>query len=204
MARYGLSVVKTMLFRGVQQHFGNTYYFEAPILEANTSALNDLVDAVVAIDKSLHANNATYVRARLWTADGGPQANHMVIDRLLSGTGSAGSTAGSMDRERAYLIQFRAGVDTKGRPVYLRKWYHNHGNVLNGVTVTAGMLENLATVPSAIQTSLVSLANGLKSIEYTAGQTWDLVGPSGREITGSTECHDWLEHHQLGDEWRSV
>lgn len=204
MARYGLSIEKTMLFRGVQQHFGNTYYFAAPIGEGQTTELNALIDAVLAIDRNVHANNVTYTRARLWTADGGPAANHMVIDRALSGVGAAGTTAGSMDRERAYLVRFRAGVDTKGRPVYLRKWWHCHANSISGVSPSAGNLENLSTLSSTIKTFFEGQGNALKTIPYTTGQNWDLVGPTGRAITGSTQCHDWLEHHQLGDEWRGA
>jgi hypothetical protein len=204
MARYGLNIEKTMLFRGVQQPFGNTYYYEAPVGSSQTVTLNDLIDDVLAIDRDFHCNNVTYVRARLWTADGGPAQNNMIIDRSLSGTGSGGIPLSGQDRERAYLIRFRAGVDSKGRPVYLRKWYHGQISPIGGQAVTSAMLENTATLTSASRTALETIAEGLKGIEYTAGQTWDLVGPTGRGITGSTQCHAYLEHHQLGDQWRDV
>jgi hypothetical protein len=34
------------------------------------------------------------------------------------------------------------------------------------------------------------------------GNTYNLISRTGRATTGTATCHRFLEHHQLGDQWR--
>src|SRR3954470_12895414 len=122
MARVGVSIVKSTSFRGVAQEFGNTYYYQTPLPVTATVAGN-LIDHIVTLEKAQHSTAVTFVRAKCWSAGGTKQENEMITQKNLSGTGSNGSGGAStlnMDKERAFLVRFRAGNDTRGRPVYLR------------------------------------------------------------------------------------
>jgi len=201
--RYGVNTLKSTSFRNATQHFGNTYYFEAPVPPTADVTLNDLIDDLVAWEKTIHGTTVNFVRARLWSQIGTPAQNNMLIDRSLSGTGSA-TAHGSLDKERAWLIRFRAGVDTRGRPVYLRKWFHLDALSIAGTSVGTDVMRNVSGFTAAHRTAMETLANNLKNFEYTPGQTWDLVAKNGRPIDGITQAHQFLEHHQLGDEWRGA
>jgi hypothetical protein len=104
-----------------------------------------------------------------------------------------------MDRERAILFRWPAGFDTRGKPVYLRKWFHACGNI-GGVTMTAGHLQNTLAFSTADKNTLKNLATPFD--EIGAGEVWDLCSASGRVATAPPEAHAYLEHHQLGDAWR--
>jgi hypothetical protein len=202
MARYGVNILKRTSFRLGTQHFGNTYYYETNIAATNLTDLNLMIDEVVAKEKAMHASVVTYVRARLWSQIGTQQQNQMLIDRNLSGTGAL-SDALTMDRERACLVRFRAGVDTKGRPVYLRKWWHLLSSTIGGVAVTNAQLQNTAELTSAQRSALETFADSLKAFTI-AGVAANLVAKGGRQIDGATNAHRFLEHRQLGDEWRAA
>lgn len=202
--RFGVSIEMSTSYRLATQHFSNTFYYEAPVTEEATSTLNDLVDDLVAIMKAAHSNQVTFTRARLWSQIGTPSQNQMLIDRALSGVGT-GATSFAADKERAFLIRFRAGVDTKGRPVYLRKWLHLDVGAINATNMTTAAVQQTAQLPAGILTGLVNLGESFKTIPVGLGpDTWDLVAKNGRQITGPTEAHKFYEHHQLGDEWRGV
>jgi hypothetical protein len=202
VARYGLAVLKRVSFRGGTQHFSNVYYYETNIAASNLTDLNLLADEVVAKEKAVFATDVTFVRARLWSQVGSAAANQMLVDKTLSGTGAiAPSTA--MDLERAFLVRFRAGSDSRGRPVYLRKWWHLHVSALGGSSITNNMLVQTDQLASATRSALETFANSIKSFTI-AGTAANLVAKGGRTIDGSTEAHRYLEHRQLGDEWRGV
>jgi hypothetical protein len=124
----------------------------------------------------------------------------MLVDKALSGAGSA-ALSSELDRERAFLVRFRAGVDVKGRPVYLRKWWHLCCSTIAGAAITAAMRQQTAELTAGQRSALETFANSLKAFTV-AGQNVNLVAKGGRTITGATEAHRFLEHRQLGDEWR--
>lgn len=189
-----------MSFRGGIQHFSNQYYYEVNIAASNLTALETMLDELVAMEKAMHATDVTFVRGRLWSQVGDQQQNNMLVDKGLSGTGAL-STLSTLDRERAFLIRFRAGVDVKGRPVYLRKWFHLQAGVLAGAAISSAALQQTAELSSAQRSALETFGNSFKQFT-TGGQTANLVAKNGRQISGDTQAHRFLEHRQLGDEWR--
>lgn len=188
-----------MSFRGVQQEFSNTYYYEYGGV-VGSGAGNSAIDAVVAIEKTFHSTNVNFVRGRCWTAGGTKAENNMIADKALSGTGTA-TAATTMDKERAILVRFRAGNDSRGNPVYLRKWWHIDAVAVGGSSVTGGQLQNTAQLDTTQRTAAEGWGNSLKSITIS-GLTGTLVSDKGRGIDGATTAHPYLEHHQLGDQWR--
>lgn len=202
MARYGINIEKSIAFRGGVQHFGNTYYYEGPIPNTANLSLEGLVDQLVVLEKAQHGNNITFTRGRLWSADGTKAENQMIVDKPLTGTGAVAINV-NMDRERAFLIQFRAGVDSRGRPVYLRKWFHLLASTLGGVAISSDMLSQNSGLATAQKTALENFGNSFKQL-IQDGTPMNLVAKSGRQITGATTAHPFLEHHQLGEEWRGL
>ena len=198
MATYGLSIEKRMTFRGQPQHFSNVYYYKGGIIGA--ADLSDLIDKVKAIEVDFHGSDVTFTRARGWSAGGGPAANEMMVDKVLSGTGGQANNT-SMDRERAMLIQWAAGKDIRGRVVRLRKWYHCCGNCV-GHIFTSGEMANTAAIPSTDLSLIEARADDLNTLN-AGTNPMTLTSKSNRNIdSGQPKAYKWLEHHQLGDEWR--
>lgn len=201
MPRVGVSITKSTSFRGVAEEFSNTYYYNVGLI-VTAAVADNLIDAVAGLEKPMFASNVTFVRGKVWSTGGTKAENQMLAQKNLSGTGTnAASASTAMDKERAFLVRARAGVDTKGRPVYLRKWWHLGIGTVNGVAVDNNMLQNTSQLTSAQRTQLQNWFDSFKLLTNLA-QNFTLVAESGREITGDTVAHPYLEHHQLGDQWR--
>lgn len=201
MPRVGVSITKSVTFRGVAQEFSNTYYFESGVGSFGSVEGDALIQAVVVLERPMHANTINFVRGRAWTTGGTPGSNQMVSVVPLTGQGTGGSESQAMDRERAFLVRARAGNDSKGRPVYLRKWWHLCLASVNAVGIDNTMLQNTGTLTTAQRSQLETWFNGFKTITSPGGP-YVLCAESGRDIDGSTTAHKYLEHHQLGDMWR--
>ncbi len=198
MAITGFSIVKRIAFRASTQEFQNVYYYQSPAAPV-VGDLDTLMNSIVETEKKLHSSAVTFVFGRAWSAGGTPTANIMLHQKALSGTGSFATDA-NMDRERAYLVSWPAGVDIRGKPVFLRKWYHGCG-APTGVTLTGGKLSQLDPLTDADRSAIAGLANEGRK-RNTVAQGYDLCSKSGRINQGDAVCHRFLEHHQLGDQWR--
>lgn len=200
MARIGFTITKQVLFRGVQQQFHNTYYYEALAWTPTDGDLSANIDEIVVSERKLHSSDVTFVRGQAWSAGGTPAQNQMRVQKALSGTGN-GTTVTTLDRERAILIRWPAGVDIRGRPVYLRKWYHICGDFqATPFMMTAPVQQNTGEIPQAVRDKAAGFAEELREIGALEGV--GLVARGGRRNTGPAQCHRYLEHHQLGDMWR--
>lgn len=199
--RVGVSITKTCSFRGVAQEFSNTYYYDGPLVVGQSDA-SALIDAIVALEKPMHYSSVTFKFGRCWSAGGTKSENHMLDQHSLSGAGTNASLPlASQDKERAFLVRFRAGIDSRGRPVYLRKWWHLDIGGAGGSSVTNSDLQQTTALAVNLRTQLETWANSFKSLTV-AGGTYTLVSEKGRQISGATEAHKYYEHHQLGDMWR--
>jgi len=202
MPRIGLSITKSTAFRNSTQEFSNVYYFELSGNLPSQAEAAALIDEQVAKEKPLHAPTATFIRGRLWSETGNKATSEMIEQHSLSGVGT-GSESTSMDKERAFLFRIRAGSDSRGNPVYLRKWFHAMGS-FGGVTVSAGILQGVSGFTQANRDQMVAAMRGLGSIGAGAvGGT--ICAKSGRRPTALADwqAHQFLEHHQFGDQWRA-
>lgn len=191
------------MFRNSVQEFSNVYYYESTSGGLPSVADADgLIDTLTAREKVIHASSVTFVRGRLWSQVGTPAANEMISQKNLSGTG-AGTPVSNLDKERAHLFRVRAGVDSRGNPVYLRKWYHACFGMA-GVGLTDAILTQASGFSTANRTTLENAVVNILSVTQ-GGQTWELVAKSGRPFTVPAQfsAHQFLEHHQLGDQWRA-
>lgn len=202
MARYGLSIEKSTLFRGIQQPFANVYYYRALVgATEDDASLEALMDQIVSKEKSFHGTVINFTRARLWiTGTGSRETNIMRVQKSLSGAGVR-AASGDVDKERAVLIQWPAGFDSRHRPVKLRKWYHTVAHPT--ATAFADTIKsNSGGFTDAELTAINTLMEPLFMPVVPGVGGFVLVAQSGREATATGKCHRYLEHHQLGDQWR--
>jgi hypothetical protein len=202
VVRIGVSITKTIPFRNSNQEFSNVYYYEGYPDYPTVAQAEGFIDDLATREKAIHSTLVTFVRGRLWKQVGTPAGNEMIAQKNLSGTGS-GSPNTSWDRERAFLVRLRAGNDTRGNPVYLRKWYHTIGP-MGGVDATAAILSQTSGFSQTQRDAIAGAANIFKTLG-PIGNQGNLCSKSGRPFgTGNTfEAHQFLEHHQLGDQWRA-
>lgn len=197
MVQIGVAIVKSTNFRGVEQEFSNVYHYRAPGPGPVTNP-DAIINEIVAIERDLHATVVNFKRASLWSSGGTPAQNQMIHQMTLTGTGATAQN-GAMDRERAVLMQWPAGLSVTGKPVFLRKWYHSCGTFAGQAMIT-NHLANTQAFTEAERTAMSARPNDLRIIGPV--DEWLLVAESGREHTGPGRVHKWLEHHQLGDQWR--
>jgi hypothetical protein len=199
MPRFGISILKSTAFRDSIQEFSNIYHYAGIGSMPNAAQANALIDELTANEKVFHSSAVSFVRGMLWKADGTKAENVMISQKLLSGEGSTPTTPG-FDRERAFLVQWPAGTNSRGKPVRLKKWYHSCGQ-FGGFQITNGHMSNVSGFSSAERAEIANTADSVTRIGTT--DEWGLVAPSGRERNGGAPiAHRYLEHHQLGDQWR--
>lgn len=202
MVLIGVSITKSTPFRNGTQEFSNDYYYEM-VDYPTASAADTIIDNIVALEKTFHATVVTFVRGRLWKQTGSTATSEMISQKNLSGTGARTANL-SLDKERAFLFRCRAGVDSRGNPVYLRKWYHSCGEFVSGQTIPAGVLQQTSgwtTAERALQEaamSAIGTANGSTNVLGIRSK----VGRVPAAV-GAWSAHQFLEHHQFGDMWRA-
>jgi|SRR5215204_2604072 len=202
MARIGIAITKSCTFRDAVQEFSNVYYYENGGALPTAAQADALIDEVTALEKARHSTLVSFVRGRCWSQVGSPSANEMLAQKALTGNGSAVADA-DLDRERAYLFRWRAGSDSRGNPVYLRKWVHACGQYGSSSGVlSSGLRGNSSGFTQTIRDAMAAQEQALATLA-TGGGGWALVAKSGRQRT-ETNCtaHKYLEHHQMGDMWR--
>jgi hypothetical protein len=202
MARIGVSITKSTPFRDSVQEFSNVYYYECATVPNATQA-ESIIDSVVAVERGLHGAGVTFVRGRCWTETGNKATNEMITQKTLSGTGNLPANT-TLDKERALLFRLRAGNDSRGNPVYLRKWYHPQSLTFGGVGISSSHIANTGGFTTTERNGMVSV---VAAVENANGNSFgvQLVAKSGRTKTSGAqwEAHKYLEHHQLGDQWRA-
>lgn len=202
MPRIGVSITKSVAFRSSTQEFSNVYYYEM-LTTPDAAAADNIIDNLVTLEKTFHSTDVTFIRGRCWTQGGSPSTNNMISQKNLSGTGARAVQSG-LDRERAFLFRLRAGSDSRGNPVYLRKWFHACGLFFSGQVLATAVLANQSGFTTGDKASMVSAMNGVGNANGSAGSP-KLCSKSGRlpDAGEVWQSHNFFEHHQLGDQWRA-
>lgn len=203
MPRVGISITKRIAFRDAVQEFSNVYYYETLVMPNVTDATT-MIDNLTALEKTFHSTDVTFVKGRCWSQEGSPGANNMITQKNLSGTGArALSTA--QDGERAYLFRLAAGKDSRGNQVYLRKWFHAMGAFTTTATPDNSILQNKTGWSQAQRDSMVAAMQSIGDANGSPNSP-KLCAKNGRlpDAGATWQAHKYLEHHQLGDQWRAV
>jgi hypothetical protein len=198
LALFAVSSRKSVSFRGTQQPFSNVYYYQGTLPDATQAQA--ILSRIVVLEKPFHSTDVAFLDGKVWSAGGSPTANQMIFQGVTLGTGTQ-TVDTAMDRERAVLHRVKCGTDVRGRPVYLRKWFHSCGSSAGVSFAGTGILQNTGQISAANRTTLQTAFNDfltlvVNTISYT------LCSPKGVNNQGGVQCHAYLEHHQLGDAWR--
>lgn len=199
MGQISISITKRVAFRDAVQEFSNVYTYLHIGLDPQPSLAQEFIDALVALEKPLHSSAVTFVKARVWSSGGTKAENRTLHTATLTGIGTRTANS-AVDRERAVLIRWPAGLDVRGKPVYLRKWFHICGDGPL-FQMNADILSNLIGFTASQRAALADLAKGFSPLTI-GSQQYALISEKGRFTTGPAECHRYFEHHQLGDQWR--
>jgi hypothetical protein len=204
MAIIGLSITKETSFRDSIQPFSNMYFYNNGLGGApDNAAANNILDELVAIEKSFHSSAVEFVFGRIWLQTLTEIGTVMLHQKPLTGVGLT-STSSSLDKERAFLFRRRAGQDSRGQPVYLRKWYHSCGEFPGSGTLGTPLLANTSGFTDAVRNTMAGNVNDISGLA-AGGGGWEICSKGGRAPTEANwQAHKYLEHHQLGDQWRGA
>lgn len=198
----GLSVTKECAFRDSVQPFSNVYFYNnfTGSLPSDAGALS-MIDEVVAWEKTVHSTGVTFTYARIWSQGLTEFNSQMIEQKSLTGNGTSVHD-NTLDRERAYLVRWRAGSDSRGNAVYLRKWYHTLGQFASAPLPTSTVYSNTTGLSTATKDAIATKCQQIATLS-AGGGGWQLCAKSGRGYnSNSPQSHPYLEHHQLGDQWR--
>src|SRR5215210_111817 len=196
MGQITISITKRCSFRDSVQEFSNVYTYGSLALNPDEELALDFIDEVADAEKTFHSVDVTFVHGRCWSSGGTVAENVMIAEKALTGTGAT-SLSTALDRERAVLVQWPAGLDSRGRPVKLKKWYHTCGNIA-GIVLSNAQLMGIAGFSNAQRDAIEA---AVTVITRVGSEVWGLKAESGRERTGDGDpiAHRYLEHHQLGE-----
>jgi hypothetical protein len=197
MAQFSFAIVKRCAFRDSVQEFSNVYTYRVTV-PPNDAELANRIAELVAFEKTIHSTQVTFLAGRCWSSGGSISSNVMRVQTVESGTGVTVNIA-HLDRERAVLVQWPAGTDSRGKQVYLRKWWHPCG-AFPGVTWSDPELANTQAMSSTERTAIAAKADEISNIGAT--NEYVLCSMAGREFVSGPEAHPYFEHHQMGDMWR--
>jgi hypothetical protein len=129
-ASYGITIVKTFTYRGQAEEWSNTYWLEGtpPATQAEALAMaRDLAEH----EQPLYLGTVTVVRAYVYAGTELHRPADFVIDPLQHAdntaiVGTAVTGTGTYPAgDQAAWIRWKTSLRTeKGKPVYLRKYFH--------------------------------------------------------------------------------
>jgi hypothetical protein len=162
-------VYKTFSWRGSPEEWGNTYHFlgDAPSTAADW---RDLVDDLVALEKTVLCTTVTIERAICYedTDDSSVYSYDLsAFGGTVPGTFDAGAVGVVQEGSSAYMARWDTGRrSSKGKPIYLRKYWHpaaSHNST-----------------PDVVASELVTLVAAFASDVLTTSGDWPgLAGPDG-------------------------
>lgn len=133
----GLTIIKEMDYRGNQEQWSNQYWF-ATVAPSDDAAWRAYFDSIVAIEKTLYDASVEVVAG--YGYDDNSDGAHAVwsVDLKVSpetpvaGTCSITTPAILAPGDAAFWIRWKTGRrNSKGKPIYLRKYYHGAAAVSN-------------------------------------------------------------------------
>lgn len=165
----GLTVVKKFPYRGdPNEEFSNTYHFKS-LPPGDDASWEVLVSDVVNREKTCFSSNCTYVRAYGYDSDAADAHHVFAKDFAIPGPPPIGTFvapgSGRGAGDQAACLWWKSDqLTSKGKPIYLRKYFHDiwipalGGDSLDTTYVTA--LETFVS-PAGIQ----SVHGGLRGRE---------------------------------------
>jgi hypothetical protein len=154
----GLTIVKKFTYRGdANEEYSNSYHLDGSV-PANSTDWKALADAMIASEKTCYPAAVSVVRAYGYDSDD-PTAHSVWSYDYALGTGAVAGTYGGafveVPGDVAYFAKWKTSRNnTKGKPIYLRKYFHGGG-------ASSGNHDQVATtLVTAVAAHATKLWNG--------------------------------------------
>lgn len=164
----GLTVIKRFTYRGnANEEYSNTYHFTGAV-PADAAAWRTLFDALVTQEKTVYPASVQVCAGYGYDSDAEDATAVWSVDLDVSpntpvpGTGSWGSQQNMPGDDAVWARWKTSRLNTKGKPIYLRKYFHP------AVTSTSGPQDNVITGQT---TALVAFAAKLRDGTFVDART---------------------------------
>lgn len=159
MARPGVTLIKTMNYRGLPEQWSNTY--DMTVAPTTPTLWRTAIDGLIAQEKTVYSNRVTIIKAYCY--DDLALAVTYVYDlSLFAGTvpGTLGGSGGAATPgDVAGWVRWDTGRrGSTGKPVYLRKYFHDVQ--VDGAPNEDHILTAQQTAYNAFGTALLSALGG--------------------------------------------
>lgn len=158
-AKTGITLIKQFTYRGdASEEFSNTYHFTGSVPSDNT-AWKAFSDALIAQEKTLYMPAAKVVRAYGYDTDNPADDSVWSYDYLAAAAtvpGTLSPTAHYVTSgDQAAWIRWKTSrLNSKGKPIYLRKYFHVVACDTNTLNPTDAMSTAWKTAAAAFATKM--------------------------------------------------
>lgn len=176
----GLTLVKQLAYRGdTLEEYSNTYYFTGAV-PASSAAWKTTADLLISEEVKVYPNSVKVIRAYGYSDDAEDATAVWSYDYLAAAAAVPGSFNPSsspvLAGDCAVWVRWKLDhLNTKGRPVYLRKYFH----------------PAVASALSAPGNDVI-LAGQKTALTTFAGKLQNGTGVEGRVLRARTGYHDIL------------
>lgn len=178
----GVHITHSISWQGKQEEFDTVYHYDTPTI-TTASGWQELVNAIVALEKPLFPSTVNFVRARVH----GPTDLTKVEDVMqyvgdLTGQGTA--TAGfPCPPELAVVSELYMGRGPKGGKQILKKFWH--AAQVEGTGAISPMTTGVNPLLAAQKTKFQTAYDSLKTITIGAGSN-AICNEAGKHLPAGT------------------
>lgn len=191
MAAYGVTVEKSVTFRGSAEPFSNVWHYAITVPVAGD--YENLGQAVVTAEKAFFPSDVTFKVVRVYgPTDQSPADNLIRYVADLTGTGTGARAGGVVYPELCYTVSMPAGrSETTQRRIYLRKYLRAirlHGS---SDSATTGLLT------TSTRDSVEAFYESMATVTRNA-VSYAMVTPRNQPISDpSATCLQYLRVRQM-------
>lgn len=186
-----VTLVKRMTYRGQPEDWSNVYYLTGAI-PASSAGWTTLVNAVIAQEKTCYGPDITIVKAYGHDSDDPHASNVFQLDLAsapVAGTGAFNLGQGMPGDAAAWVRWKTDRLSEKGRPIYLRKYFHG------AVAVTVNGQTRGDTLLAAQRTALLAFGTKLMDGSFLDART--VTAPGHVDTLLAREASTYIGYRQL-------
>lgn len=178
----GVHITHGISWHGHIEEWDTVYHYDTPTIDTQ-AGWQDLVNAIVAIERPLFSGTTSFIRARVH----GPTDQTKVEDVMqyvgdLTGFGTA--TAGfTVPPEMAVVARMYMGRGPKGGKQILKKFWH--GAAIEGTGVNVDQSDGRAAIVAAGKAKFITAFSNLKVITIGAGAN-SICNEQGKHLPSGT------------------